>query len=260
MLKSVRKFLNWQRVPANQIHFRHPEKETAVLLGYAVFYIFSGYLIGLIILRHPIPVLGATQFNQDFWYSFVFKILLLLVVPSIIYFIVWKYDSRDLLLGIRPTPGNIMATLVMVTLGFFLNASHLQLIQQNIPHFPDAVFRMTLGVIMPLFTAALPEELFFRGYLQTRLEKRWGRGIAVLISAILFTAWHLPSRYLLSDGIEGQAGNFADVLLHTGVPVFIIGVVFGFHWSRFRNIILLILTHWAIDILPSVSSYFKIRF
>lgn len=257
---SLRDFFNWQRIPAKQIHFRNTEKETAVLLAYAVFYIFSGYLIGLIIMRHPIPLLGATQFNQDFWYSVVFKILLLLVIPCIIYFIVWKYDRHDLLLGIRPTPGNILATLFMVTLGFFLNASHLTLIKQSIPQFPDSVFRLTLGVIMPLFTAALPEELFFRGFLQTRLEKKWGRIIAIVVSVLLFTAWHLPSRYLLSEGVEGQAWDFSGVLLHTGLPVFIIGIIFAIHWSRYRNIVLLILTHWAVDILPSVSSYFKIRF
>ena len=81
-----------------------------------------------------------------------------------------------------------------------------------------------------------------------------------MITSILFTAWHLPSRYLLSQGVEGQAGHFDQVLLHTGVPVFIISLIFGFHWSRYRNIVLLVLTHWAVDILPSVSSYLKVPF
>jgi membrane protease YdiL (CAAX protease family) len=113
---------------------------------------------------------------------------------------------------------------------------------------------------MPLFTAALPEELFFRGYLQTRLEKKWNRISAALVATLLFTAWHLPSRYLLSTGVEGQAGDWVNVILNTGAPVFIIGFIFALHWSRYRNIILLILTHWAVDVLPALSSYFKIPF
>jgi uncharacterized protein len=258
--QTMNNFIRWQRVPAGLIRFRALETETFFLLTYAVLYIFSGYVIGLIILRFPLPIMGATQFNQDIWYSVLFKIVLLLIIPSAIYFLSWKYTINDLLLGIKPTIGNITATILMVTAGFFLNATHLQLIRDHLHSFPDALLRMALGIIMPLFTAALPEELFFRGFLQTRLEKSWGRIMAILVTVILFTAWHLPSRYLLSSGIEGQAGDFAQVLLHTGLPVFIIGLIFAAHWSRYRNIILLILTHWAIDILPSVSSYFKISF
>jgi membrane protease YdiL (CAAX protease family) len=247
-------------MPAGSIAFKNIEKETSFLLGYAVFYIFSGYLIGLIIRHYPLPLIGATQFNQDLWYSFVFKIFLLLVLPCAMYFVAWKYTLGDLLLGIKPSPRNLVATIVMVTMGFFLNASHLEALRNSIHTFPDAPLRMVLGVMMPLFTAAIPEELFFRGFLQTRLEKKWGRLLAILFSVILFTAWHLPSRYLLSKGIEGQAGDWGQVILHTGLPVFIIGIILAIHWSRYRNIVLLILTHWAIDILPSVSSYFKINY
>lgn len=132
--------------------------------------------------------------------------------------------------------------------------------RKNIGNFSDSSLRLAVGVIMPLLTAAIPEELYFRGYLQTRLEKKWNGVVALLISTLLFTAWHLPSRYLLSKGVEGQAGDWGQVILHTGVPVFIVGVLFAIHWSRYRNIVLLIATHWAIDTLPSLSSYFKIPF
>jgi len=33
---------------------------------------------------------------------------------------------------------------------------------------------------------------------------------------------------------------------------------FGWHWARYRNLPLLICAHWAIDILPSLSSFFGI--
>jgi uncharacterized protein len=256
----LRNLLSWQRMPAQSVHFYELEKEIRVLLGYAIFYIVSGYLIGLLIIYFPIPILGATQFNQDVWYSIVFKISLLLILPSLVYFVAWGYGVKDLLLGIKPNALNILASVLLLTIGFFLNSSHLKGIQENMNNFEDRWIRLAVGTIMPLFTAALPEELYFRGYLQTRLEKRWNRFIAILVSTTLFTAWHLPSRYLLSHGVEGQAGSWSQVIIHTGIPVFIVGVLFAIHWSRYRNIVLLILTHWAIDILPSVSSYFKIRF
>lgn len=231
-----------------------------MLLSYSILYIIAGYVLGLVIAYFPAPILGATQFNQDLWYSGIFKILLLLIIPGYIYFIRWNYLVKDLTLGLKPSVKNFLAIALMVALGFFLNASHLKPLENTIYTFSDATLRLALGIIMPLFTAALPEELFFRGYLQTRLEKKWNRISAALVATLLFTAWHLPSRYLLSTGVEGQAGDWADVILKTGVPVFIIGFIFALHWSRYRNIILLILTHWAADILPALSSYFKIPF
>lgn len=250
----------WQRVPASSIEFKAIDKETAFLIGYAFFYIAIAYVIGLVIDQYPIPILGAAQFNQDVWYSLVFKIFFLLIIPSYVFFIHWKYSMRDLLLGFRPTIKNSMALIVMSTLGFFLNASHLSGLSNTIQRADDAAIRLSLGIMMPLFTAALPEEFFFRGFLQTRLEKKWNRLAAMVVTTLLFTAWHLPSRYLLSQGVEGQAGDWSEVIINTGVPVFIIGFIFALHWSRYRNIVILVITHWAVDILPAISSYFKIPF
>ena len=253
-------FWTWQRVPAFHIQFKKLDEEISFLLGYAIMYVILGYGIGMMILYYPRPLMGATQFNQDAWYSILFKIFFLLTLPALVYFGVWKYSMKDLLLGIRPTARAILAAMLLMALGFFLNASHLAKISAHYHEHPDWALRVAVGVIMPLLTAAVPEEFFFRGYLQTRLEKKWNRLFAILLTSVLFTAWHLPSRYLLSQGVEGQAGQFDQVLLHTGLPVFIISLIFGLHWSRYRNIILLVLTHWAVDILPSVSSYLKIPF
>jgi membrane protease YdiL (CAAX protease family) len=166
------------------------------------------------------------------------EISFLLMLPTLVYFGLWKYSMKDLLLGIRPTRGTILSTILMMGLGFFLNASHLGKISAHYHDQPDAMLRVVVGVIIPLFTAGIPEEFFFRGYLQTRLEKKWNRVFAILLTSVLFTAWHLPSRYLLAQGVEGQAGHFDQVLLHTGLPVLVISLIFGFHWSRYRNIVL----------------------
>jgi uncharacterized protein len=257
---KVKNYITWQRVPAKTINYRKLDNEIRILLSYAIFYIIASYMTGLVILNYPAPILGAVDFNQDIWYSIVFKILLLLIIPSVIFFIIWKYELKDLLLGLKPSIKNISATVLMIAIGFFLNSSKLKPIQENFSNFPDAPLRLLMGIMIPLFTAGIPEELFFRGYLQTRLEKKWNRLAAILISTTLFAAWHLPSRYLLSNGAEGQAGDWGSVIIHTGIPVFIVGLVLSLHWSRYRNIVLLVLTHWAIDILPSVGSYFKILF
>jgi len=70
-----------------------------------------------------------------------------------------------------------------------------------------------------LINAGIPEEFVFRGWMQTRLEQRFSRAIAIAGTALLFTAWHIPSRYFLAFGEEGKAGDLASVAFNTGVPV-----------------------------------------
>jgi len=48
-----------------------------------------------------------------------------------------------------------------------------------------------LGLALLLVLAGLSEELFFRGYMQTRLGWRWTRGVAVIVTAGFFGLAHL---------------------------------------------------------------------
>lgn len=249
----------WQRVHASSIAFHQLDKEVKTLIFYSLSYVILGYGIGLMVVHYPIPLMGASDFIQDFWYAIVFKLVFLLLVPAYLFFVHWGYRWKDLVLGFQPKLGNWIWGSTLVLFGFFMNARHIPRIQDQFPLFEDAPVRLVVGVLLPLLIAGLPEELFFRGYLQTRLEKKTNRMLAILISSLLFTAWHLPSRYLLAQGVEGQAGNFLSILTGTGIPVFVISLFFGFHWSRYRNIVLLILVHWAIDILPSLSSFFQVK-
>lgn len=260
MAPFSRQFWIWQRVSATDISFHNLEKELNWLISYSLGYILFGYGIGLLVSHYPIPLLGSSGFVQDFWYAIVFKLVFLLLIPGYFFFFRWKYSWRDLNLNFHPALSNWILGASLVLAGFFLNAGHLTQIQAQIQLQDDWALRLIVGIILPLLIAGLPEELFFRGYLQTRMEKKWNRGLAILITSLLFTAWHLPSRYLLSDGVEGEAGNLIAILTGTGIPVFLVSLFFGFHWSRYRNIVLLIVVHWAIDILPSLSSFFGVKF
>lgn len=257
----MRKVVDWitcQRIPAYQIGLKNLERESRTLILYSLFYILLAFGVGNLIIHFPSPILGAKDFIQDVWYAVVFKLLFLLIVPSLIFFKRWKYGVPDLLLGLSPTTGRIIKGALLVSFGFFLNTRHIPRIAEAIPNFEDAEIRMALGVLLPLLIAGLPEELFFRGMLQTRLERLWNTPLAILVSGLLFTAWHLPSRFLLANGVEGQAGNLASVILGTGLPVFVISCFFGWHWARYRNLPVLVLAHWAVDILPSLSSFFGV--
>lgn len=257
MLRRLYHWLCWQRVSVYEFQIKRPRRETAVALAYAVFYVFAAAITGVLIKYQPLPILGSASFITDAWYALAFKIGLLLVVPGI-WFFLQGYRVRDLLPGWRLRFKSVAWIVVAFVLGSSLNLlqGHFDFVSEAAGQFSagDLVIRIGLGLVLPLFMAGVPEEFVYRGILQTRLELLLGRVTAVGITALLFTAWHLPSRFLLAQGIEGSAGDLGSVLIGTGVPVLIVGLIFGLLWDRNKNLLPLIAAHWGIDILPTMIS------
>jgi membrane protease YdiL (CAAX protease family) len=260
LLASVSHIMQWQRVPASDMRIERSKQETITALSYALFFIAAAWGTGMIIHDHPLPILGATGFTSDLWYVLVFKIVFLLIIP-------WQwfrkqgYGLRDLMPGWSVRPGTIAALVVSFVVGLSLNQALWPPIVEAAGKIsgPELLIRVLLGVVLPLLTAGIPEEIVYRGILQTRLERSGGRITAILVSALLFAGWHLPTRFLLAHGVEGTAGDLGSVLVGTGLPVFVVGVVFGVFWDRYRSILPLIAAHWAIDLAPHLSSMLGIR-
>lgn len=84
------------------------------------------------------------------------------------------------------------------------------------------------------------EEIFFRGYIQTRLEEDFGGPAAVLISSAIFAFGHVQYLYLGIFGI----GNT--------ISVFIAALGFGFLYFKTRSLIPSIIMH-AIANLPLIE-------
>jgi membrane protease YdiL (CAAX protease family) len=153
---------------------------------------------------------------------------------------------------------SVISIIIACVLGVSINLlqGHFNFVLEAVGHFStgELTARIGLGIVLPLFMAGIPEEFFYRGILQTRLELLLGRVTAISITVLLFTAWHLPTRFLLAQGIEGNAGDLGSVLLGTGVPVLISGLIFGMLWDRHRSLLTLIAFHWGVDILPITIS------
>jgi membrane protease YdiL (CAAX protease family) len=248
-----------QRVPVSEIAIRRPAAETAMAVAYALAYVGLSFLVPLAISRFPMPLWGASEFLQDVSYAIVFKIVFLLVVPVVAY-IRLGYGTEDLLLGWRPRPAAVLAVIVAFAAGAAININRAPAIGAALDSLPipEALGRSAVGTLLALLMAGLPEEIFFRGILQTRLEKTLGRAAAIVITALLFTAWHIPPRLALAQGVEGHAGDLVSVLIGTGAPVLVVALVLGVSWDRWRNLPVLVALHWGIDLLPIVSSMLRI--
>ncbi len=244
-----------QRVPTAALRFRDLAGETRWVLGFALFYVFASLATGLAIVRFPMPIWGATDFLQDVWYAVVFKLGLLLVVP------VWVfarrgYRARDLAFGWHASARSLAVVVACYGLGLIVNLGRSSEIRTAFAAHPplEAWARAGIGLSLTFLQAGLPEEIVYRGLLQTRLEATWGRATAIAVSVALFVAWHLPTRFLLAHGVEGEAGNAVSVLLGTGAPVGIVGLVLALAWDRHRNLPALIAAHAGIDTIPIVAS------
>lgn len=241
-------WLNKELININSIEITNPKKETKFFVLYSLFYVVLICIISLVIKEVHLPIFGSKSYLCDWWYLIIGKIIFLLVIPLIMYK-KFGYEVRGLLcVRNRKLNQNIWITILFIFLGMLINLPTMIKICFSINTLHITIFNTIVGIVLPLFIAALPEEIFYRGILQTRIEKCYGWGLSILISSFLFTLFHFPSRLLLSSG--GVIGSL--------IPIFFIGLLTGFLWNRYRNMPLLIGFHYGIDLLPIIASFWSL--
>lgn len=100
-----------------------------------------------------------------------------------------SFRGRDYVASILMIYG--VATISGQLLALFTDGDSptLKLIQRQMQQSSLFMFVVAAAIIGGI--GPIAEELFFRGYVQTRLRKRWGNAIAIIISAIAFGVFHL---------------------------------------------------------------------
>jgi membrane protease YdiL (CAAX protease family) len=93
--------------------------------------------------------------------------------------------------------------------------------------------------VFTFFLIAIPEELFFRGWMQNLLERRIGRTPTLLVTAILFGLSHFNKRAVLF--------NWRYVLLAA-----IAGIFYGRAWRQDRRVGASAITHATVDTIWSL--------
>jgi membrane protease YdiL (CAAX protease family) len=130
----------------------------------------------------------------------------------------------DLKSGLREL---LFFTPIVLLLGLALGFIHPH---TNLP----AVWRAGLTWIGIFLFIAVPEELYFRGWLQNFLERRVGRVAALVIASMLFGLSHFNKR--------SAHFNWRYVLLAT-----IAGIFYGRAWRERRRIPASAITHACVD-------------
>jgi hypothetical protein len=121
---------------------------------------------------------------------------------------------------------------IALTLGFALGFLHAHaLAWADVRALPG---RFAFAWIFTFFLIAVPEELFFRGWLQNLLERRMGRTAALVVTSGLFGLSHFNKRALHI--------NWQYVLLAA-----IAGIFYGRAWRRDRRVGASAVTHATVD-------------
>ncbi len=129
----------------------------------------------------------------------------------------WKTGLRELL----------FFTPIVLALGLALGFIHPH---RNLPGIGSALLRW----VAIFFFTAVPEELFFRAWVQNLLERRVGRRAALIVASVLFGLSHFNKR--------SAHFNWRYVLLAT-----IAGIFYGRAWRENRRVPASTITHASVD-------------
>jgi membrane protease YdiL (CAAX protease family) len=94
--------------------------------------------------------------------------------------------------------------------------------------------KLGTAFVFTLAFIAIPEELFFRGWMQNLVERRLGRRPALLVTAVLFGLSHFNKR--------AAHFNWRYVVLAA-----LAGIFYGRAWRRDRRVGASAITHACVD-------------
>jgi uncharacterized protein len=121
---------------------------------------------------------------------------------------------------------------IAIVVGLSLGFLHFHAYLPTVPH-------LVLGWIFTFFFIAVPEELFFRGWMQNLLERRLGQRWALLTTAVLFGLSHFNKRAVHF--------NWRYVVLAA-----VAGIFYGRAWRQERRVGASAITHASVDTLWSL--------
>lgn len=134
---------------------------------------------------------------------------------------------RDAKVGLREW---IYFVPIAVPLGLWLGFLHLHGFHASWM----GLLKLAAGAAFTFFFIAVPEELFFRGWLQNLLERRVGRSGALVLTSVLFGLSHFNKRALHFNG--------RYVLLAT-----VAGIFYGRAWREERRVEASAVAHTLVD-------------
>ena len=203
----------------------------------------------------PIAVLpGLNRAGWVFSWNFLICKIALLLVPTIVFAVRTRSSGAELGLSalanpwrwIGPAIGALPICLVgaFLPLGLFLGSN-----RTLVP-----LWVVGIVALYVLLAGAIAEEGFYRVLLQSRLERLMGSWNGITLASVLFGAFHLPLHYAtlhISPGTQALSQFFLVVAGILANQV-VIGMFFGYMWSRFGNAWINVAVHLLFDAVTTI--------
>ena len=190
--------------------------------------------------------LGSDVSNTN---SYFISRLILWVYLLVIYLYVLKVEKQNFLLWPEKKYSFLfyLISIVSILVGIILIAGLLHKVEsyygwdnsEKLKAMLQLLWKNKFLLLFTTLSAGIMEELLFRGYLMPRLQlffkKPW---LTIFISSLLFAAAHY------SYGSWSQAIN-----------PFFIGLIFAWHYQKYRNIKVLMICHFLIDFISVLTTH-----
>ena len=167
--------------------------------------------------------------------------------------LVWRTAPRSAALGLVVALGLALVSVVFLRLPI-LAAQPVAYNPLNALPLETVLLRAFFW--MPIDTA-IPEEIEFRGALLAGLRLQVTTRRAVILSAVVFTLWHLVivSRTLLATNFADEPLLLALGLVGALAAIFVGGVLFAILRLRTNNLAGSIICHWAFNTVLLIGIY-----
>ncbi|MDQ0171254.1 CPBP family intramembrane glutamic endopeptidase [Paenibacillus tundrae] len=175
-------------------------------------------------------------------YYLTFKLTTLLFIPLILLLIYRKITGgQPEIISAKPRSGShVIAPLIVIVIWGYLKF-YSPIAQPEGAIEATDLTALFLLVLIGFMINSVLEEVFYRVWLQTRLEALLGRWSAILLVSILWSIWHVA--------IQGSGQwdiDVATVIANHGVT----GLFLGYLWARYRRVWVIILIHGLMNASP----------
>lgn len=218
-------------------------KKNIVLLSICLAILLYG-LVALVKMAYFSP--SADLFTVN---AFFYSRLLLWVYLGLIFLIVYKVEKQKFLLwpDKKYSVTFYLLSVISILLIVIITIGVLSKIEShygwsnsdNLKKMLHLLWENKLLLLFTTLSAAIIEELLFRGYLLPRLQILLKSGsVSVIISATLFALVHI------------SYGNLSQL-----INPFAIGLIFGIYYYKFKNLKVLIICHFLIDFISILTTH-----
>lgn len=221
--------------------------DTAIKMIVSFSIYFMGIIYFFLVRKDPTPEIEIKKPKNEAILAIVFWIFILILNNGLLYLGV-STDARRVTEILLPLLSLVIFREHIASLGFSWGNIKTNLILTAfifiiiIVSILSPRFRLDNEVLQGglhyIFLVGFPLELFYRGYLQTRLEKWLGNLKGLLITSAMFGMYHYLRQIAVNPTI-----NFHQVI-HT----FLYAIIWGYIYQKSRSILLLILFHGIWDI------------